>query len=247
MPWVFSHTCCFSRVRSSTSFMLAMAGGTAATTEITGPVTGEAHSDLRGARLWSLVARGHQRRRVHDIRIQLHAPENSARLALLWRLHRLPGRAVHGDVRLPPDDLPVFRMASAALPRDGPPDARQRAPLGDAARLARGPAPEPAAPPQQRPDRGRLHPAGCRLAGPLRGPAGTPAGDQWTLCPRAPSAVRGVHPHHGRVPGAVADHTHARNVPDPRLDVRASGAARGGRGPDRVRRDLRALCCGDAG
>src|SRR5215831_11987303 len=83
--------------------------------------------------------------------------------------------------------------------------------------------------PEQLTHRWRLSRARLRLARAVRGTAQPHAGDDWSLCLRAPSAVWRVYPHYARIPAAMADAAHAGHVSysgDHVRPVGASGRAR---------------------
>src|SRR6516225_2698499 len=74
-----------------------------------------AHDARRYAGLWPLGAGDHQYGRLRHFRLQLHEAQDTPRLALVWRFFDVHRRAVHGDVRLPADDLSAFGLAYAHL------------------------------------------------------------------------------------------------------------------------------------
>lgn len=68
-----------------------------------------------------------------------------------------------------------------------------------------------------------------------------------SLRPRPSPAIRGVHPHHGWLPPAVADARDAGHVSDPRNDVCAARASRGARGARNLRNGLERVRRPDSG
>ena len=69
------------------------------------------HASLR-----AVVPGDHQLACLHHLRLHLLQAADRARLALVRRLLRLPGRAVHRDVRLPADDLSALGLAAGRYP-----------------------------------------------------------------------------------------------------------------------------------
>src|SRR6516225_2347166 len=99
--------CSSSRVPSSICSMADTGGSAPITPDMTLTTLRTTTDDGRGARLRSMVPGRDQRGGVRDLRVQLHAPKNGARLALVRRLHGVPDRALHRDVRLPADAVPA--------------------------------------------------------------------------------------------------------------------------------------------
>src|SRR5690606_986214 len=63
-----------------------------------------------------LAAGGDQRGDLHRLRVRLLPAEDTHRLANAGDVLRLPGCAVHRDVRLSVDDLPALWVADQTLP-----------------------------------------------------------------------------------------------------------------------------------
>src|SRR3990172_6704189 len=109
---------CFGFCRSSafscTCSCMADMVATAVMRDTTKPLATGAHHERRNTRLWPVEPCHRQLRRFHLVRIQLLQAADGPRLAIVWRVQRLSGCAVHGDVRLPADHL--FPLGLAAEP-----------------------------------------------------------------------------------------------------------------------------------
>src|SRR5690349_4917007 len=90
-------------------------------------------------------------------------PKTSRDWRSFWRLFRLHHRAVHGNVRVPVDDLPAFGLADAHVSGHRSVLARCRASVGGAARPARRSSFQRPAHIEHRRDFRRFHPAVGRV------------------------------------------------------------------------------------
>src|ERR1035437_4766858 len=91
-------------------------------------------------RLWPMVAGDHQLAGVHHLRLQLCQTPIAARLAFIRRVLGVSSSALYRDVWFPADNLPVFRLAVAAISGCGFLFARCRTPAGSDVRLEEQPA-----------------------------------------------------------------------------------------------------------
>src|SRR5512145_998647 len=123
------------------------------------PATMGGRHEPRCAGVRPVVVGDHQRRGLHLVRLQLLQAEDGEGLADVWYLLRVYRRAFRGDVRISADDLSDVRLAGATVSWRRSAEPRLRSPVVLAARLQRQPALEPDSHPEQRGDRGRLHPA----------------------------------------------------------------------------------------
>src|SRR6266545_6115261 len=73
--------------------------------------TTEVGHERSDAGLRALVAGHYQFTGVHHLRFQFRKATVAARLALVWRVLRVPDRALHRDVWIPVDDLSVVGLA----------------------------------------------------------------------------------------------------------------------------------------
>ena len=95
----------------------------------------EASHERGGAGLRLVGPGPHQLGDLHLLRLHVLQAEDLARLAQLRRVQRLPGCAVHGDVRLPADALLPVRVAADPISQRGLALPRRRPSAGDAVRL----------------------------------------------------------------------------------------------------------------
>src|SRR6266508_4236837 len=162
----------------------------------------------RRSSLWALVAGDHQLAGVHHLRVQFRQAAIASRLALVWCVLGLPGRALHRDVRLSPDDLPVLRLVDFTLPGCRLGESRCRPLARDGVRLAHQSALRAVSRAELHLHRWRLLAALGLVAGYLSCATRAPPGDVRPLRTDAPPAVRGLRAHHVWLPGAMANAGH---------------------------------------
>src|SRR6516165_10893783 len=188
-----------------------------------------------------MVAGDHQFSDLYLLRLQLLQAADEAGLALVQRLQRILGGAVHRDVRLSADDISAIGMATEQLPRCRLVLPRCRPPFRDDVRLEGQSALWPLPPAELRLYWRRVHPDFGRLEGALPGSAASDARRHRHLLLYPPSAISRVHPGDVRLPAAMADPAYPRNVSGALLHVCAARPYRGARDPGRVRSRISAL------
>src|SRR5262249_36549814 len=160
-----------------------------------------------------MESRARQFGRLHPVRIHVLQTANEPRLAFVRRIQRISRRPIHRNVWFSTYHLFPVGMAPEPLSKYRLVLARRRPSFGDDVRLENEPTCGTLPYSELCFHRRRLHPDLGGLARALRRPTTPAARNERTLCPCSASAVHRVHSDHVRLPAAVADPAHARDVP----------------------------------